>query len=177
MQVVAWYVPMAVGGCILAGVGALILHRIPGTVLAIISCLAIIVDSLLFAIIPENAGYWPWVFPAMICATLAIDLVFSVTNIFLSSTLPARQQGLAGGLANALLQLSIALLLGFSDIVATMTSYQGERRSYQNVFWFELACGAAALVIFVGFVRIDSAKSDLTADEKEALARESAAGA
>jgi hypothetical protein len=42
------------------------------------------------------------------------------------------------------------------------------------VFWFELACGAAALVIFVGFVRIESAKSDLTADEKEALARETA---
>jgi hypothetical protein len=36
-----------------------------------------------------------------------------------------------------------------------------------------LACGAAALVVFVGFVRIDSAKSDLTADEKETLARES----
>ena len=112
----------------------------------------------------------------MICATLAIDLIFSVANIFLSSTLPARQQGLAGALANALLQLSIALLLGFSDIVATMTSYQGERQSYQNVFWFELACGAAALVVFVGFVRIDSATSDLTADEKEALARESAVG-
>ena len=175
MQVVAWYVPMAVGGCILAGIGALILHRIPGTILAIITCVAIIVDSLLFAIVPEGAGYWPWVFPAMICATLAIDLIFSVTNIFLSSTLPARQQGLAGGLANALLQLSIAILLGFSDIIAAMTSYQGEKQSYKNVFWFELACGAAALVIFVGFVRIDSAKSDLTADEKEALARETAA--
>jgi hypothetical protein len=164
MQVVAWYVPMAVGGCILAGVGALILHRIPGTVLAIITCLAIIVDSLLFAIAPDGASYWAWIFPAMLCATLAIDLIFSVANIFLSSTLPARQQGLAGALANALLQLSIAILLGFSQ-------------SYQNVFWFELACGAAALVVFVGFVRIDSAKSDLTADEKEALAREEAAGA
>jgi MFS family permease len=173
MQVVAWYVPMAVGGCVLAGVGALILHRIPGTILAIVTCVAIILDSLLFAIAPEGASYWAWVFPAMICSTLAIDLIFSVANIFLSSTLPARQQGLAGALANALLQLSIAILLGFSDIVATMTSYQGERQSYKNVFWFELACGAAALVVFVGFVRIDSAKSDLTADEKETLARES----
>lgn len=174
MQVVAWYVPMAVGGCILAGIGALILHRIPGTILAVISCVAIILDSLLFAIMPDNAGYWPWVFPAMICATLAIDLIFSVANIFLSSSLTASQQGLAGALANALLQLSVAILLGFSDIVAAFTSYQGERQSYKNVFWFELACGAAALVIFVGFVRIDSAKSDLTADEKEALARDSA---
>ena len=42
------------------------------------------------------------------------------------------------------------------------------------MFWFELACGTAALVIFVGFVRIDSAKSDLTADEKEASATETA---
>ena len=175
MQVVAWYVPCAVGGCLLAGLGALILHRIPGTILAIITCVAIIIDSLLFAIAPEGAGYWRWIFPAMICSTLAIDLIFSVTNIFLSSTLPARQQGLAGGLANALLQLSIAILLGFSDIIATKTRYQGEKQSYKNVFWFELACGAAALVIFVGFVRIDSAKSDLTADEKEALARETAA--
>jgi hypothetical protein len=109
----------------------------------------------------------------MICSTLAIDVIFSVTNIFLSSTLPVRQQGLARALTNALLQLSIALLLGFSNIVAIMTNYQGEKQSYKNVFWFELACGAAALVVFVGFVRIDSAKSDLTADEKEALARES----
>lgn len=174
MQVVAWYVPMCVGGCILAGVGALILHRISGTILCIITCVAIIVDSLLFAIAPEGATYWAWVFPAMICATIAIDLIFSVANIFFSTTLPARQQGLAGALANALLQLSIAFLLGFSDVVADQTSYQGQRQSYKNAFWFELACGAAALVVFVCFVRIDEAKSDLTADEKEAMAREEA---
>ena len=35
-------------------------------------------------------------------------------------------------------------------------------------FWLELACGGAALVIFMTFVRIDKAKSDFTADEKEA---------
>ena len=127
MQVVAWHGSMAVGGCILAGIGALILHRIPGTILAIITCVAIVVDSLLFAIALEGAGYWMRIFPAMICATLAIDLIFSVTNIFLSSILPARVQGFAGGLANALLQLSIAILLGFSDVIAAMTSYRGEK--------------------------------------------------
>jgi uncharacterized membrane protein YfcA len=58
MQVVAWYVPMAVGGCILAGIGALVLHRIPGKILAIITCVAIIIDSLLFTIAPDGANYW-----------------------------------------------------------------------------------------------------------------------
>lgn len=171
LQVVAWYVPMAVGGVVLATLGGLILHKAPGTVMAVLTCVAIIIDSLLFALAPENANYWAWILPAMLCATLAIDLIFNVANIFFSSALPARKQGLAGALSNALLQLSIALLLGFADVVVTETKEQGQRQSYKNVFWFELACGAAALVVFVGFVRIESAKSDLTADEKEEAAR------
>ncbi|KAK5121039.1 hypothetical protein LTR85_005823 [Meristemomyces frigidus] len=168
MLVVAWYVPAAVGGCLLASLGGLILHRIPGTIMMAITGIAIIIDSLLWALIPLHASYWAWVFPAMICATIAIDLIFNVANIFFSTALPARQQGLAGALSNVILQLSIALLLGFADIVATATADRGQRQSYKNAFWFSLACGAAALVIFTTFVRIDSAKSDLTADEKEA---------
>lgn len=168
MLVVAWYAPLGLGGCLLATLGGLILHRIPGIVLMAITGIAIIIDALLFALAPAGASYWAWIFPAMICATIAIDLIFNVANIFLSTALPARQQGLAGALANVLLQLSIALLLGLADIVATATADQGERQSYKNVFWFELACGGAALVIFMGFVRIDSAKSGYTADEKEA---------
>lgn len=83
--------------------------------------------------------------------------------------MPARQQGLAGSLANVLLQFSVALQLGFADIVVSKTAYQGQRQSYKNAFWLELAFGGAALAVFMGFVKIDSAKSDLTVDEKEAL--------
>lgn len=171
MQIVAWYVPMVVGGCMLAGLGAVILHRLPGTVMMVVTGLAIVIDSLLFALAPLDAGYWAWVFPAMVCATLATDLIFSVANIFFSTVLPTRRQGLAGALANVVPNLGIAILLGFADVVAIATRGQGEKQSYKNVFWFELACGGAALVLFVGFVRIDRAKSDLTADEKEASRR------
>ena len=134
MLVVAWYVPLAIGGCTLASLGGLILHRIPGTVMMAITGVAIIVSSLLFALIPLQANYWAWVFPAMICATIAIDLIFNVANIFFSTALPARQQGLAGALSNVLLQLSIALLLGFADIVVSRTAGQGERQSYKNAY-------------------------------------------
>jgi len=168
MLVVAWYVPMAVGGCILASLGGFFLHRISGTVMMAITGIATIVNALLFALIPIGANYWAWVFPAMICGTIAIDLIFNVANVFLSTALPERQQGLAGALANVVLQLSIAVLLALADIVVSNTAYQGVRQSYKNAFWFEMACGGAALVIFMGFVRIDSATSDLTADEKEA---------
>lgn len=175
MQSVAWWAPAGVGGCILATLGGLILHRVPVVVLMFITSVCAIVNSLLFAIMPQNAGYWPWVFPAMICCTLAIDLVFNVANVFLTTCMPARQQGLAGGLANVLPQFSIALFLGFADIVVTKTASQGQRQSYKNAFWFELACGGVAFVIFMVFVRIDKAKSDYTADEKEEEAKTAAA--
>lgn len=167
---------MGLGGVVLSIIGGLILHKMPGTILLFITCIAIILASLLFAIMPQNAIYWAYIFPAMLCATIAIDLVFNVATIFFSTQLPSHQQGLAGALANVLLQLSIALLLGFADIVVSQTTYQGLKQSYKNAFWFELACGSMALMIFAAFVRIPSAVSDMTADEKAARSREEEQG-
>ena len=173
MQQVAWYTPLGIGGVFLATIGGLILHKMPMRLITFISCAAIIVNALLFAIQPSKAGYWPWVFPSMCCATISIDLIFSAASIFFSTSMPARQQGLAGAMSNVILQLAIALGLGFADIVVSSTRYQGEKQSYKNAFWLELALGAASLVIFMIFVRIAKAKADYTADEKEAEARTS----
>ncbi|KAF2159094.1 hypothetical protein M409DRAFT_71223 [Zasmidium cellare ATCC 36951] len=168
MQLVAWYVPMALIGILLAIFGGAFLHVLSPRILMFVTGVAIIIESVLFALAPADANYWSWIFVPMIMSTVAIDIIFNVANIFFSSTLPSRQQGFAGALSNVLLQLGIALLLGFAEIIASETAYQGERQSYQNVFWFNLACGATALVIFMAFVRIGRAKADLTADEKEA---------
>ena len=61
------------------------------------------------------------------------------------------------------------MALGFADIVATATATQGLRKSYKAAFWLEVALAAVALVLLVGFVKLDKAKSQLTADEKEEL--------
>lgn len=150
----------------LATIGGFVFHKIHGNILLLMTALAIIVNSVLFATMPDNPNYWRWVFPAMCCATLAVDIVFTAASIFFTTTMPSKQQGFAGALTNVLFQLGIAVLLGFADVVASNTRYQGERQSYKNAFWFEMACGAAALVIFMGFVRIRAATSDKTADEK-----------
>jgi len=89
--------------------------------------------------------------------------------------MPERRQGLAGALINSILQLSIAFFLGLGDIIATRTQKPGQaglRKSYKNVFWFEVAGAAFALVILILFVRLDEAKSGMTVDEKEALDKE-----
>lgn len=169
MQLVAWYVPVAVVGLMLAVFGGMTLHLISPKLLMAVTGLAIILESVLLALAPSDVNYWQWVFIPMVCSTGAFDVIFSVANIFFSTTLPSHQQGLAGSLGNALVQLGIALLLGFAEVIATRTAYQGQKQSYQNVFWFNMANGVAALVLFIGFVSIKRAKSDLTADEKAAM--------
>ncbi|KAF1984665.1 MFS general substrate transporter [Aulographum hederae CBS 113979] len=164
MQLVAWFTPMALGGCIISITGGFFLHQIPGTFLVLIAGLGWIIAALLFALMPLGANYWAFTFPAMICATVAIDVTFTVTNIFITTSMPLKRQGLAGALINQILQLGIAVFLGLADIVAAETRSGGLRRSYQNVFWFEVAMAGTAFALLL-FVKIDKAESKATADE------------
>ncbi|KAE9374682.1 MFS general substrate transporter [Stipitochalara longipes BDJ] len=177
LQVVAWYAPMALGGCLIATFGGFVLHLLPGTILVIISGISWIVAPILFAVAPQGASYWAYIFPSMIFATVGIDITFNVANIFITTSLPRKQQGLAGAVIMLLLHLGIAVMLGFADIVNTYTlASMGMRRSYHAVFWFEVACASAALVILVLFVKIKKAESELTVDERAELESSNGAG-
>jgi MFS family permease len=169
LQIVAWTVPMAVGGLILSVTGGFILHKVSGTILMIISCLGYVGSGLLFAVIPLGGNYWAYVFPAMICGTIAIDISFNLANIFITTSMPRARQGLAGALIYCTMHMGIAVMLGFADIIETQTKHLGERKSYKAVFWFQTGLCILGLLIVLGFVRIRHAKSELTADEKENL--------
>ena len=169
LQTAAWFAPMAAGGLILATVGGLILHLLPGTILMVLSGLGYVMCVLLFAVIPEHPSYWAYIFPAMICATLGVDVAFNVSNVFITTQTPKKRQGLAGALINSALFLGISFFLGVADIAAAQTGHLGAKQSYKVAFWFGTGCAGIALVLLVLFVRIDRAKSDLTYDEKVEL--------
>lgn len=169
LQVVAWTTPMAVGGLILSMTGGFILHKVSGTVLMIISCLGYVGSGLLFAIIPPGGNYWAYVFPAMICGTIAVDISFNLANIFITTSMPKAKQGLAGALIYCTMHMGFAVVLGVADIVETQTKYLGKWKSYKVVFGFQTGLCVIGLLIVLGFVRIRYAKSELTADEKEEL--------
>ena len=170
LQIVAWYTPMCLGGCVIAIIGGYVLHLLSGTMLMLVSGVGWILASLLFALAPTGANYWAYIFPAMIGATIGIDVTWNVANVFITTSLPRREQGLAGALINSLVYLGIAFILSFADITQTETVYLGLRRSYQSVFWYQLAVQSTAVAITLVFVRIRKAESDLTADEKAAQA-------
>lgn len=173
LQVVAWYVPMVLGGLALSTIGGFVLHLVPGRALLIFSGFGWIGASLLLALVPVGGNYWAYILPAMIFATVGIDITFNIATIFITTQLPSERQGLGGGLINSVLQLGVAFCLGLTDIIQSNTvPYQGLRRSYKNTFWFGVAAGTASLLLMVLFVKIPKAKSDLTADEKRELERE-----
>lgn len=169
LQIVAWTAPMGVGGLILSATGGFILHKVSGTLLILISCLGYVGSGLLFAVIPIGGNYWAYIFPAMICGTVAIDISFNLANIFITTSLPRARQGLAGALIYCTMHLGIAVMLGFADIVQTQTKHLGVRESYKVVFWFQTGLAIAGLLIVLLFVRIRHAKSEFTADELRAM--------
>jgi len=173
LQVVGWWTPMAVGGLILSTMVGFILHLVPGRLLLILSCLGAIGSQLLLALVPAGGNYWAWVFPSCLLGTVGIDLAYNLMSVFITTQLPRAKQGLAGGLINSILQLGIALLLGCSDIIQSYTvEKSGLKPSYQNTFWFGVACGGMALMLVTIWGKVPKAESDLTADEKMELQRE-----
>ena len=172
LQVAAWSAPMAGGGVIISILGGYVLHLFPGTILILIAGLGWCLTSILFAVAPLGANYWAYVFPAMIGATIGIDITFNVANIFISTSLSHSRQGLAGAVINSLLYLGIAFCLAFADVTQVETEKRGMKESYQCVFWFQLALAALALAILLVFVRIKRAKSELTIDERRELEKE-----
>ena len=154
---------MAVGGCILAVAGGFLLRHLSERIVLILTGFTTILASLLLAVAPLRMNYWPWIFPAMICATLSIDLIFNLANIFLLKSCPVEHQGSAGALANMLVQLSGAIILAFAEILLTYTQSAGIAQAYKNVFWLAVACGGVSSLIFMVFVRLknpDVAEND-----------------
>jgi len=157
LQLVGWFAPMTIAGCFLAICKGLFLHVVSNTIVLILTACAAVVAPLLFALAPLEASYWAYVFPAMLCAAIALDLIFHVFFELLATTLPTSERSLTGTLTNALAQSSIALLLGAAAMVETLTVYQGKAQSYKNVFWLGTACGSIALLIFMVSARMEEA--------------------
>ncbi|KAM0545022.1 hypothetical protein ACHAPJ_011532 [Fusarium lateritium] len=166
LQTALWYIPMIVGGLFLGTIGGMTLHLLPGRILLIISGSGYVVCCLLFALMPENPNYWAWVMPAMVAATVGIDITFTVSNVFITTNLPARRQGLAGALINSTLFLGISFFQGFGDVAVGQTSYLDLRKNYQVAFWLGVGTAGVAFVV-LSCIKIGRAKSEMTIEERE----------
>ncbi|KAK8080059.1 major facilitator superfamily transporter [Apiospora hydei] len=163
-----WFAPLAGGGLTIALLGGFTLHLLPGTALLALSCAGFIVCNLLLALAPENPNYWAWIFPAMISATIGIDIMYNVSNIFITTNVAKTQQGLAGGCINGLLFVGMSFFLGWADLATASREEFGLRESFKTSLFLGVGLGGVAALIVLVFIRIGKAGSDLTLEERVA---------
>lgn len=172
--------------CLAIG-GGFALHLLSGRVLMYISGVGFLLSVLLFALLPVQTDgdpsntflYWAYVFPAMLCGTIGVDITFNVTNIFITTSLPRRLQGSAGGLINSVLYLGIAFWLGVGEMAVSVTMQTNPdeelnlRDQYRIGFWVGVALAGVSLCL-MSTIKIGQASAQLTADEKAQLAQAAA---
>lgn len=188
LETAVWFIPLALGGFILAITGGFVLHILSGQILLLVSCVGYIICVLLFPLIPDQDGpnklstshiYWAYVFPSMICGTLGIDITYNVTNVFTTTAMPRRLQATAAGWVISLGYLGLAFWLGVAELAVSSwaRSHSGEeptlREKYQVGFWAGLGLAGVAFACAVT-TRIGQASAELTADEKDELEKNAA---
>jgi MFS family permease len=154
------YLPLTILGAGAAFASGWLVSRLPAQLILGVGCVFSIAGNVLIATSPADQIYWAQFFPAMICVSFTVDLIFAASQIIASNAVPRRYQGAAGSLVGTLLLYGLSTGLGFAGTVEAYTNRGGQDllRGYRGAEYLAIGFAAAALVLNVFFVRVP--KSD-----------------
>ena len=179
IQLALWYAPTAIGGMLLCVFSGALLHIIPVMLLLLLSAVAWLAAPLLLALAPLPLNYWSSVLPSMLCATIGLDLTYTVSIIFFSSAQPLKYQGLCGAVASSLINLGMSFALPISEIAMKKAQESVEvpagdesiNWGFRATFIYAAASAGLGLIMCVLFVRISrGVVSQRPADEERSQA-------
>jgi MFS family permease len=172
-QLVAWFAPIAICGVICGLVTGNILHRVSPILTLLVSSMAWLAAPLLMAFSDPSLGYWPFVFPAMLCSSIGIDVTYNFTNLVLSSCSPLKMQALAGAVNSTTVNLGMGFALAITQVIQTATEGQDPSLDdrlvgHRNCFLFSAASASVGLAIVAASVRVprECLQSEEVEDEK-----------
>jgi nitrate/nitrite transporter NarK len=157
------FLPAPVSGA-LANVGVgLLVHRIRGDWIVVLTSIVSALASLLMAIIDPSWSYWRCAFVAQFFNPVGADGMFTVANLLITSMFPPGEQGVAGGVFNTISQtgksVGMALTLLIAQQVTANSSYADKTSpealmvGYRAAFWFCVALIVASLLVSVWGLR------------------------
>lgn len=136
------------------------MHKVSNKLLMIVGAVALVICDILYSVQEKHSSYWAFAFPALVLSVIGADFEFTVTNMYVMSTLPSEQQSVAGGLFNTVTRLSATVGLGIQTSIynslggSAFGSGSQLYRPYQSTFWVSLA-GAVVAVFLASFVTIE----------------------
>lgn len=161
LEVAVRLLPQAVGGLIVNFIAAMVMHRVSNKLLMIIGAVAYAISFALISAMPAGSSWWALTFPSLVLSVIGADFQFTVTNMYVMSSLPSEQQSIGGGILNTVTRVSSSIGLGMSTAVFTGLSSSVDGglhapfHAYQATFWVALA-GAGLALFFLPFLTIKS---------------------
>lgn len=159
LMVAVHLLPAGIGGILVNILAAVIMHRVSNKAIMVIGAVSAVIACALFSAIYTSISFWALAFPALLFSVLSQDLEFTVTNMYVMSSLPSEQQSVAGGLFNTATRLMATVGLGIQTSIYNTAggTAQGmgalRYRPYQATFWVSLV-GAVLSLFLVPFLTI-----------------------
>ncbi|KAJ1556086.1 hypothetical protein HK405_007381 [Cladochytrium tenue] len=157
------FLPDVISGIITNSFVGFLVARVPASILALFSSLVSATAPVLFAIQDPSWSFWAASFPSLFLQVVAIDLLFSVTSLIITSAFPPEGQALAGGVFNVVAQLGSFAGLAATTLITTAVSASDPYgdptatllKGYRAAFW---SCFAATIVVCgIGFFGLRNA--------------------
>ncbi|KAF2101784.1 integral membrane protein [Rhizodiscina lignyota] len=149
------FLPSPAAGATVNIMMALIVHRVRADVAIIISLVVSAISPLIMAFAMPSWSFWAGPFPALFLNPVGSDVLFTISNLVITSVFPARTQALAGGVFNTVSQIGKSVGLATAAVVAASVTARSEyenKRSpeallegYHASFWYLFALTLAAL--------------------------------
>lgn len=147
------FTPIMLAGFAASGTCALLIHRIPTSLIILGSMVAFEVGSVLNAFKPISQVFWIQRFISFLIMPFGMDMSFPAGTILLSASLPREHQGVAGSLMGTVVNYSIAIGLGIAGTVEYYTTKHGatEEEGIRNAMYTGMGLAGFAIIICVLF--------------------------
>ncbi|WQF81085.1 Putative major facilitator superfamily, MFS transporter superfamily [Colletotrichum destructivum] len=157
------FLPAPMGGVLASIVAGLVVHRVRADLAILVAVALSSLSSVLMAVADPAWSYWLCVFWAMLMNAIGADMLFTISNLLITSLFPARTQGVAGGVYNTIAQIGKSVGLASSGAIASaVTARSGVANKaspaallegYRASYWYCLGLYGATLVVTVWGLR------------------------
>jgi MFS family permease len=163
LMVAVHLLPQVIGGVLINIAAGFLMHRVSNKLLISVGVICYVSAFILLSTMHQDSSYWAFIFPALCLSVVGADFEFTVTNMYVMSSLPLAQQSVAGGLFNTIMRLSSSVGLGVATAIFTGVGGTGhedgqlssEYEKYQATFFAVLA-GAGTSLFLLPFLTIKS---------------------
>ncbi|GAB7347556.1 hypothetical protein MBLNU459_g4446t1 [Dothideomycetes sp. NU459] len=151
------FLPSPVAGVAVNLAMGLLVHRVRADILVLVGMTTSCAASLTMAFAKPDSSYWDFGFVANLLNPVGADSLFTIANLLITSTFPAKTQGLAGGVFNTISQIGKSVGLALVAVIASSVTKKSAyidksspdalMKGYSAAFYFCLALSIATILV------------------------------